>query len=377
MKRRNFLKAGAVGAVSAAILPGPQVEAAGTANYFALTIAPATAEMIDGTMVYVLAYFLNGTQARPELRVLEGQTITMDILNSDKVPHGFSIPGIARASIAQIAAGARARLTFVAPTAGSYLYADPFKAPLNRVLGLHGAFIVEPVSRMTLAGSPTPYSNSKHTPQVAAVFNALGGGSRRFPGEKWNYLDPQHEKLWLFTQIDPVFNTAVAAGTTVDPNTVVARFLPRYFTINGVSGFDTAVPGTAHTGHSPAERIMASGKEGQPCLIRTMNAGLATHSVHIHGNHCMLLSESDAAGNNVVKNNVFERDVWLLKPMVRIDVLLPFERPPDIPIGAWPPKEEPFPLRYVMHCHCEMSQTAGGGNYPQGMATHWEMTGPL
>jgi hypothetical protein len=42
---------------------------------------------------------------------------------------------------------------------------------------------------------------------------------------------------------------------------------------------------------------------------------------------------------------------------------------------VWPPKQEPFPLRYVMHCHCEMSNTAGGGNYPQGMVTHWEMLG--
>lgn len=377
MKRRNFLKVGAAGAMSAALLPGPRVEAAGTAKYFALTIAPANAEMIDGTMVQILAYFLNSTQAGAELRVLEGETITIDIHNSDRAPHGFSIPGITRATIPQIAAGARARLTFVAPAAGSFLYVDPYKAPLNRVLGLHGAFIVEPVSRLTLAGSPTPYSNSTHTPQVAAVFNALGGGIPRFPGEKWNPLDPQREKLWLFSQTDPVFNAAVAAGSTIDPTTVIARFLPRYFTINGVSGFDTAVHGSAHTDHSPAERIMPSGRQGQPCLIRTMNAGLATHAVHIHGNHCMLLAESDAISRNIVKRNVFERDTWLLKPMMRIDVLLPFERPPDIPVGAWPPREEPFPLRYVMHCHCEMSQTAGGGNYPQGAGTHWEMTGPL
>jgi hypothetical protein len=30
-----------------------------------------------------------------------------------------------------------------------------------------------------------------------------------------------------------------------------------------------------------------------------------------------------------------------------------------------------------MHCHTEMSQTAGGGNYPQGLVTDWELTGPL
>jgi hypothetical protein len=108
-----------------------------------------------------------------------------------------------------------------------------------------------------------------------------------------------------------------------------------------------------------------------------MNAGLATHAVHIHGNHCMECTESDDLGNNVCETHVYERDVWQLKPLGRIDMILPFERPPDIPIGKWPPRDEPFPLRYVMHCHTEMSQTAGGGNYPQGAVTHWEMTGAL
>jgi len=64
-----------------------------------------------------------------------------------------------------------------------------------------------------------------------------------------------------------------------------------------------------------------------------------------------------------------------MRPMDRKDMILPFERPPDI--AVWPPKQEPFPLRYVMHCHTEMSQTAGGGNYPQGLVTHWTMTGPI
>jgi hypothetical protein len=29
-----------------------------------------------------------------------------------------------------------------------------------------------------------------------------------------------------------------------------------------------------------------------------------------------------------------------------------------------------------MHCHIEMSQTAAGGNYPQGLVTDWQMLGP-
>jgi len=62
-----------------------------------------------------------------------------------------------------------------------------------------------------------------------------------------------------------------------------------------------------------------------------------------------------------------------MPPMARKDMLLPFVKPFDAPV--WPPIEEKFPMRYVMHCHCEMSNTAGGGNYPQGMVTHWEMLG--
>lgn len=377
MKRRSFLKASALGAASAVALPAASSAAATTTStYFALTIAPANAQMIDGVMVYVLAYFRDSTLASDELRVREGETITIDVINNDVAPHGFDIPGIPGSTIPQIASGATARVTFVAPPAGSFLYVDPYKAPLNRILGLHGAFIVEPANGFTTTGSPTPFSQAKLTPQVAAVFNALGGGSPRFPGNKWDPVDPTREKLWLFSQTDPLINAAVAAKQTVDPAKVVSTFLPRYFTINGLSGFDTAVHGGTHV-NSQAERIMASGRQGQPTLVRTMNAGLATHSVHIHGNHCMILTDSDAAGVHHLESNVYERDVWMLKPMHRIDVLLPFERPPDIPLAAWPMKEEPWPLRYVMHCHCEMSQTAGGGNYPMGAVTHWEMTGPL
>jgi hypothetical protein len=377
MKRRRFLQLGAIGAATAVSMPASPGHASVTETSFALTIAPANAEMIDGTMVYVLAYFRGIDVPHPELRVTEGREITISVTNNDTQVHGFAIPGIPAATISAIPSGATATISFIAPVGGSYLYVDPYKAPLNRVLGLHGAFIVEPIQGTTPAGSPTPFSRASQTPQVQALFDALGGGHPRFPGEKWNANDLRREKLWLFSQTDPRLNAQVATGQSVDPASVVPNFLPRYFTINGLSGFDTAIHNGASSSNHPAERIMPSGKQGQPCLIRTMNAGLANHSVHIHGNHCMELSESDASGINFCETHVYERDTWLLKPLERIDVMLPFERPPDIPVGKWPPRDEPFPLRYVMHCHFEISQTAGGGNYPQGAVTHWEMTGAL
>jgi hypothetical protein len=380
MQRRRFLQVGAMGGAVLAV-PISQPLRASYATQFELTIAPVRAEMIDGTQMFMLLYYLDNETPRPVIRVREGDVISITITNSDTRTHGFEITGIPASKIPAIAPGATSTVSFPAPVGGSFLYHDPYEAPLYRVMGLHGAFIVSPLEGTTPAGSDTPFSRAAQTPQVQSFFDALGGGHPRFPGEKWDADDPRREKVWVFSQMDPSLNAAVAAGTMVSGANVISTFLPRYFGINGLSGFDASLhggnSGSGSGDHGGAELIMPSGRQGQPCLIRTMNAGLCTHSPHLHGNHIMVCSEQDEAGQNVCETHVYEQDAWILRPLARIDVILPFERPPDIPAGLWPPREEPFPLRYVMHCHTEMSQTAGGGNYPQGCVTHWEMTGPL
>jgi Multicopper oxidase len=352
--------------------------ASDTDNEFELTIDAVDAEMIDGTIVYQLRYFLNDDEPSPVLRVQEGDTITIAITNNDVRPHGFAIPGIPAANVPSIDPGTTTTVQFVAPVGGSYLYLDPVNAPLNRVLGLHGALIVKPLLGTTPNGSPTPYSRATQTPQVQSLFDALGGGIPRFPGKKWNPDDRERQKVWIFSQTDPSLNARVAAGEDVAGASVVRTFLPRYFHINNLSGFDTAEhSGQSSDARKAAGEIMPKGKQGEPCLLRTMNAGLATHAPHIHGNHVMECAENGPNGEVACETHVYERDVWPLRPLDRRDMLLPFERPPDIPLAKWPPKQEPFPLRYVMHCHNEISQTAGGGNYPQGLVTHWEMTAPI
>ncbi|MET3826310.1 FtsP/CotA-like multicopper oxidase with cupredoxin domain [Sphingomonas sp. PvP055] len=341
-----------------------------------LVIEPVEKEMIDGKMVYMVFYFLTTGQAQPPLRYREGDLVSISITNNDIVPHGFAITGIPQATIAAIPPGeTRLVPSFAAPVGGSYLYHDPYDAPLNRILGLHGAFIVDPALGTTVAGSPTPFSRAMHTPQIAAVFDAFGRHPR-FPGDSWKPQDPARDKLWLFSQTDSTINARAASGVRISGQALIDAFLPDYFHINGLSGFDTAVhTSTASADLAAAEAIEPVGRQGQPTLLRVMNAGLCTHSAHIHGNHLFECTEPDASGVPYCETNVYERDVWIMRPMDRKDMLLPFERPPDIPV--WPPKQEPFPLRYVMHCHTEMSQTAGGGNYPQGLVTHWKMTGPI
>jgi hypothetical protein len=184
------------------------------------------------------------------------------------------------------------------------------------------------------------------------------------------------EKIWIENQVDPKFNALLRPGVafpTTNPivTAMVDNFLPRYFTINGRSGFDL----------SHGADVVIKNYIGEPTLIRCMNAGLAHHSNHIHGNHVLEMAHADLDQFSSsylkpsIEVNIYELDVWAMWPMQRIDLLLPLEVPPDIPI--FPAVQEPFPLRYVMHCHCEMSQTAAGGNYPQGLVTHWEILGPL
>lgn len=374
MKRRSFLQLSAVGGAATALgISATSGSAASTDTQFSLTIARCTATMIDGLGVPVLSFFGGLGEANPEIWVTEDDEIEISVTNTDDQSHAFAVPGIAGSATPLIKTGETHTISFKVPTGGSFLYVDPYKRPLNRILGLHGAFIVVPRDGMTDGLSSTPYSRARHQPRGAAVFDAMGGGHTRYPGVKWLPGNLERDKLWLFSQVDPALNERVLAGEDIHPATVTSIFVPQYFTINGLSGFDAS---DHHDGHNDerAKRIMPEGKEGEPCLIRTMNAGLATHAVHIHGNHCFQLASSDNAGNQFCEANIAERDTWMLRPMERTDMLLPFQRPPDVPWGKWPPEEEDFPLHYVMHCHTEMSQTAGGGNYPQGAVTHWVMT---
>jgi hypothetical protein len=137
-----------------------------------------------------------------------------------------------------------------------------------------------------------------------------------------------------------------------------------------------------------------------------MNAGLWTHSMHLHCNHFFLTSV-----NGRVQTNLLWLDTFTSKPMDIYDMVIPFMRPPDVPnqrgIGradpglpvaggtlTWPPQQEfnvfqpktgttkqsfldpnvtidihqrQSPLCYPMHDHSEPSQTAQGGNYNCGL----------
>lgn len=406
MKRRKFLQIGMTGI--AAVSLGPLVGCGGNGSgslpngngdgsngetgdngeghgedllRIHLSIEEALFEMVDGTLVYMWAFqdrnsadVLLPRVPGPVISAVVGQKLQITLTNNLDEQHAFSIHDVAGTEIL-IPAGETRSVTFDAPAPGTYLYLDHLNAPVHRVLGLHGALVVLPHH------GRTPYSVP--TEAVQRLFNDLGTTSH-FPRHAQSPAGWQRERsrLWVMHQIDPRFNERAQNGQAIDPLELQEDFLPRYFTINGKSG--------VFASHDAA--TMLSGRIGQPMLVRIINAGLFTHSNHLHANHFYVL-----AVNNEVRDNVFFVDTFPVFAMDRVDWLVPFIRPPDIagdpntPLRDLIPNElrltisgphgspgvRQSPLAYPMHCHNEVSQTAAGGNYPQGAMAHFEFLGDV
>lgn len=433
--------------------PGPAAE---TLNF---TITDALKEMVTHEPNNPAAgaaecYFWVFKEARfpadcpgPQIFAITGDTITVNVTNSLDGPHAFAIPGLG-VTTGSIAPGATATVAFTAGAPGTYLYYDNLNAPVNRVMGLHGAFVIMPAA--AAAGRQlTPYANP--TASVQQLFDDFGAQTW-WPGLAWGAGDTvtdtaaARQHVWLahqaspvlFEQVglfaranpgvdfsaatfieafcnDPFINTSnddrtitnaahpvkfnetvtLANGTTMVRG--VFNRKPHFFTINGQSGF------FAH--HNPA--VVPMYRVGEPCLVRILNAGLWSHCFHLHANHFYV-----TAIDNVPSDNPLWLDVFNIKPLLGVDYVIPFMRPPDVPntrgIGradvplptvvtghpAWPPREElernmpnllditatnfagtaiidlavhQAPLCYPMHDHSEPSQTAQGGNYNSGL----------
>jgi hypothetical protein len=398
MKRREFIKYGMTGLAAIAVggldLPPIFPRQADAANLLVdLSMEAALVEMIDLTPVFHWVFASPQTGPSfpgPVIFATQGDVITLRVTNNLPEVHGFRIVGT-NIQIAAINPGQTKPVRFAVPPAGTYLYVDPLNDPVNRVLGLHGAFIVLPKYQAGTRANPdnqTPYSLP--TPNVKKLFRDLGR-TPQFPGDPWIAVRPNNvlpnpamdptlerylyrSRIWLFHQIDPRFNARVQAGQVIAPADIRQNFLPRYFSTSGKTG--------AFSAEDP--NIAPRGNIGEPHLIRMLNAGLQTQSPHIHANHVYV-----TAVNRVVQKNVVHIDTFTISPQDTLDWLLPFIRPPDIPGPDIPlrdliPQElatvlitPQSPLEYPMHGHTEIDQTAAGGNYPQGMITHFIITGDL
>jgi FtsP/CotA-like multicopper oxidase with cupredoxin domain len=363
----------------------------------------------------------------PTIFTTEGDIVNITLTNALDEPHAFYVPGIF--SSGPIAPLATKTFRFRALRAGTYLYYDNLNAPVNRVMGLHGAMVVMP--RAARAGHKfTPYATP--SPAVQKLFDDFGSAAH-WPGLAWEQGDPAtdtpafRQYVWVCHQASPnlfaevgnftagqdypaaqfsnLFNNDTYADTF---NTGVFNRKPHFFTISGQSG---------HFAHNNPF-ICPNNRVGEPVIIRVLNAGLQAHSMHIHANHVFV-----ASVNGVVQENPLWVDTMTLFPMDVWEWVIPYMRPPDIPnirgIGradtprtslanpaipgsvphpVWPPTEElntfipPLgtlsggltgidisvqlsPMCYPMHDHSEHSQGAQGGNYNCGLISGINFTG--
>ena len=285
-----------------------------------------------------------------------GSQIRLRVTHRLAGPHDFTIDGVVSETIAP---GATRDIDFPAPGPGTYIYHDATDAPVNRVLGLFGVLVVVPT------GNPWSFDGSE------AEFE-----------RQW---------VWILHDIDPEWGRRARMGSPIDPQATPP--LPRYFTINDRAGV-FAVAGspdeesnrhtledTIPSGH--ARRVDVRGLSnpgsGTGQLIRLVNTGIAAHQPHFHGNHVWTM---------VIENQVLSRttpritedghirlqhweDVVELDPLQTKAVMLPLKPPPDVVDEVL--ANQDCDWLFPMHCHAEMSQTAGGGLYPGGQVTDWRL----
>lgn len=238
----------------------------------------------------------------PVLTANEGDTVNITVINNHTLNHNFLIQGVT-SDAAAIAPGGSKLYSFTASTAGTYLYSDTLNNNINREMGMYGALRVGP---------------------------AGGGNTAWTGGPAFNF-----QRTWVVSEMDKTrWNDVAGAGGTVS----TATYKPNYFLMNGKGGFDAMADANS----------TIDGNVTQTALVRIVNAGQFSHSLHFHGNHFKVLSV-----NGVRKSSPFqELDVINIPPMGTADVLYYLNQPGD----------------YPMHVHTAQMENANGV-YLNGVAT--------
>lgn len=244
----------------------------------------------------------------PLLTANEGDTVNITVVNNHNINHNFVIQGLTTDATAIAAGGSKLyTVTLGSSSAGTYVYSDTLNSNVNREMGMYGALVVKP---------------------------ADGGNTAWTGGPAYTF-----ERTWVVSEMDkPRWNDVAGAGNTV--NTSVYK--PNYFLLNGLGGFDAM--------HDAGTTI--AGLLGQTALVRIVNAGQQSSSLHFHANHIKVISV-----NGVNQSSPFvEADVVNVPPMSTMQVTFYLNQLGD----------------YPMHVHTAQQETANGV-YLNGVATMIQM----
>lgn len=241
----------ATGAVTAAIVPAAAVGIDLSACQGAITLPDATVVDVWGFQVGATCSTPQGLPG-PELRVTEGDTLTITLHNYLDVPTSILIPGQevtatgASGVFTNEAAAGGGTATYVVANAveGTFLYESGTNPSIQVPMGLYGAMIVDPTA----------------------------------PGQA--YDDPStaydSEAVLVLSEIDPDLNANPAGFDLLD-------YHPTYWLING-----EAYPDTDRIGTDTDDSL----------LVRYVNAGFENLSMEVLGAYQRVVAKQGFALNN-------------------------------------------------------------------------------
>jgi FtsP/CotA-like multicopper oxidase with cupredoxin domain len=258
-------------------------ETPGVEEFF-LTAKEVDWELQPGTTVKAWTY--NGTVPGPEIRVKEGDLVRVHLKNELPAAttihwHGVDVPaamdGPAGLNQAPVEPGETFTYEFIATPGGTRWYHSHTDVSTQVLLGLYGAFIVEPKDEKIEADRDYTYILSEWdnelTPEVAMGLKERGPRDMELRGGEW--------------------------GTDE-------------FLFNG----------KMHEAISP---IVVD--QGDTVRIRLINAGNLAHPFHIHG-HSFKIVATD--GNPVPEGAQLTKDTVLIAPGERYDLVFEANNP-----GVW------------------------------------------
>ena len=246
---------------------------------FSLSARPGYVSTPDGNSIYMWGYGMSSGRFQlpgPVLCVTSGRPVTVILHNT--LPEATSIvfpgqksvkangnpaqpqfdSGGSLTSMVQPAAADTGSVTytFTAGSPGTYLYTSGTDVTKQQQMGLYGALVVRPAGN---AGQVNARSDSE--------------------------FNPQHEYVYLLSEIDPEVHLAVERSQPVDWSAYNAR----YYLINGRSMPDTLAPNNASWLPNQPYGALVHIKPWDatsnplPAVIRYLNAGRVNYPFHPHG----------------------------------------------------------------------------------------------
>ena len=249
---------------------------------FSVTARDGWVTTPDGNSIYMWSYAMAGTPFQlpgPTLCVTSGDHVTVILHNTLPEPTSILFPGQrdvradGNPAQPQLTAGAMTSMVqtadtpsgadpdtvtyeFTAGSPGTYLYSSGTDVSKQLNMGLYGALVVRP------AGHPDQVND-----RADSVFN------------------PDHEYLYMLSEVDPDLHLAVERGEPYD----ITAYNARYYFINGRSMPDTLAPNNAAwLPNQPYGSLVHikpydASTNPRPALIRYLNAGAVNYPFHPHG----------------------------------------------------------------------------------------------